>query len=43
MRQNKPWNFYMNFSMTDSFLLGYGLTKAGHKPIGFFPIEPFKK
>ncbi len=26
--QNKPWNFYTNFSMTDSFSLGYGLHEA---------------
>ncbi len=43
IRQNKPWNFYTNFSMTDSFLLGYGPTKPGCNLIGFFPVGPLKK
>ncbi len=41
--QNKPWNFYRNFSMTDSFLFDYGPTKPWGHPIGFFPIGPCKK
>ncbi len=43
IRQNKPWNFYATFSMTDSFPLGYGPTKPGPNPIGFFPMGAFKK
>ncbi len=39
----QTWHFYMNFSMTVTFPLGYGLTKPRPKPAEFFPVGPFKK
>ncbi len=38
--QNKPWNFYVNFSMTYSFPLGYGPTKPGPNPISSSLLLP---